>query len=202
MECIVHHCKVGDRTSAWPRYTGGCTDLVVPRASFERSLGMRTDAELDRQLAIDLPRSEVWTAAGARCLSPAQARAATPYARCVTQAVCAPALEWFAHAGVHARELARPHPLRVDILPCGSVSARKRLMLSVGVIEVSVFVTERLVVVSSNPAPRGRRRTSPRGDDGGRRAGARRRPRTAASPQRLAPVAKAHDESAREEGVE
>ena len=140
------------------------------------------------------PALEVWTAAGRAHLAPAQARAATPYARCVTQAVCAPALEWFAHAGVHARELARPHPLRVDILSCGSVSARKRLMLSVGVVEVSVFVTERLVVVSSNPTPRGRRRTSPGGDDGGRRAGARRRPRTA-SPQRLAPVAKAHDES-------
>ena len=203
--CVVHHCAAGDRPLEWPRFGGGCTDLVVPCSSFVRSLGMSTDAELDRQLPVDLPYGPRDQQAGVRCLtleSGARGHAVPGLLHAgrlcpCSSGSCTPvcllaSCECLTH-------------FESTFSPVGAFPLRKRLMLSLGPVDVSVFVSHRMVVVSSNPSPRLPIRGGHVSD--GRRANARRstailRRRSTASPQRLPSISHAQDESTGEEGVE
>ena len=136
----------------WPPYSGGNVELIVPRRCYDTYLGMRRAHELSKQLTIDLPRSDVRGPDGARVWNADDVLRVTPHARFCTQAVCAPILEWFMNAGLHAREIPTGyHPLRVRIFPCGSVTATKRLMVGMGIVEIGAFATTDVVVLSSNP---------------------------------------------------
>ena len=156
--CCVH--SVPDcETSTWPPYVGGTAmDIVAPLRSFEHTLGMARRHDVDRQLTVDLPRSYVLARDGAtRLLRPGAVHRETRHGRFCTQAVCAPVLEWFMHAGLFAWEVpGGNHPLRVAILRDGGVYARKRLMLSSeGMVEIAVYASGDAVVVSSQPSARG-----------------------------------------------
>lgn len=156
--CRVHSVR-DCATETWPRYAVGTSvEVFVPRASFERTLGMARRRDLDRQLAVDLPRSHVVRSSdGTRLLRVADVHSATRYARFCTQAVCAPVLEWFMRADLLAWEVpGGGHPLRVVVFGDGGLLARKRLMLATsGMVEVAVYVSDGAVVVSSQPcAPR------------------------------------------------
>lgn len=176
---------------------------------------MRRAHELSKQLTIDLPRSDVRGPDGARVWNADDVLRDTPHGRFCTQAVCAPILEWFMNAGLHAREIPIGyHPLRVRILSCGSVKVTKRLMVGMGIVEVGAFVTSDTVVLSSNPVdgstPRGhrprmlhRRRASARRRSGQLdTVGRRECRRTRLTAKRDAPVADKHDERCDDEGVQ
>ena len=136
----------------WPPYSGGNVELIVPRRCYDTYLGMRRAQEVTKQLNIDLPRSDVRGPDGSRVWNADDVRRVTSHARFCTQVVCAPILEWFMNAGLYAREIPTGHhPLRVRILPCGSVTVAKRLMVGMGIVEIGAFVTSDTVVISSNP---------------------------------------------------
>lgn len=136
----------------WPMYDGGDVELVVLRKQYEHCIGMPQEADLKRQLSIDLPRSLVHLPNGDRVVDADVLMKATPYSRCCTQAVCAPMLEWFMNAGLFARELTHGyHPLRVQITDCGSVVVTKNLALGMSKVCVGAYVTKTFVVLSSNP---------------------------------------------------
>lgn len=136
----------------WPPYCGGNVELIVPRRCYERYIGMRGASEMKRQLDVDLPRSDVRGPNGARLVHAEDVARHTPYGRFCTQAVCAPILEWLMSAGLHAREIPTGyHPLKVHILPCGSVTVSKRLLVGMGIVDIGAFVTPGVVILSSNP---------------------------------------------------
>ena len=126
--------------------------MVVPRRSYGLSLGMWRTSQLKRQLEVDLPRSDVHGSDGERITSADGVTSATPFGRFCTQAVCAPVLEWFLEAGLHAREMPTGHhPLRVRISKDGGVTVTKRLLVEIGIVDVGVLVSRDHVVVSSRP---------------------------------------------------
>lgn len=148
----------------WPPFSGGNVELIVPRRCYETYLGMRSSHELSKQLTIDLPRSDVRGPDGTRVWNADDVLRGTPHGRFCTQAVCAPILEWFMNAGLYAREIPTGHhPLRVRILPCGSVTVSKRLMVGMGMVDLGAFVTADVVILSSNTVDGGApRRHRPR----------------------------------------
>ena len=149
--CYVYASRSA-ATHHWPPYTGGHVELIVPRRSYEASLGMRRDSDVTKQLNLDLPRSDVRDSEGRRLLEATQVHDATPYGRFCTQAVCAPILEWFMHAGLFAREVQTGHhPMRVRILPCGGLLVSKRLHVGLGIVDLGAYVTREAVVLSTAP---------------------------------------------------
>ena len=113
------------------RLLGGDAEVVLSLGDYERDLGMPLEAQVRRQLEVDLPRCVV-RLDGARTRSADAVLGATAHPRLCTQAVVAPVLEWLLHAGWIAHELGdgAAAPLAVDVARHGATTrATKRLGL-------------------------------------------------------------------------
>lgn len=121
-EVIV--CNKPPHRNVWTHNIVSC-EVVLP--SHEYHLGMRTRDAVRRQLARDVPRSEVYVC-GTRVSTVDPVMRAAHDPRLCTQAVLAAPVEWLLDADIVAVELSQSSaPMRVDIDEAGSVRVRKRL---------------------------------------------------------------------------
>lgn len=118
-------------------------ELVLPISKIANDLGMDTSRALQKQLAVDLPRSFV-VVHGVRATTPSEVMRATRLGRFCTQAVLAPPIEWLlfrmmliAHEpAAHEEEQHTPMPMIVFV-EHQSVHVIKRLCLREWMNEVS-----------------------------------------------------------------
>ena len=134
-------------------------DTEVACVTTTYDVGLRTRAAVRRQLAVDLPRSEV-RVAGVRASTADEVLRAmsVDLARLCTQAVLAPPVEWLLAHGLVAHEVHDGGPMQVDA-DGGTVRVSKRLGLrtweddlgcgeSRGALRITVFADAQCVVVS------------------------------------------------------
>ena len=173
MDCV--HVFRG--RAEWPTDARVC-QVLMSASYYNTDLGMRTSSSVERQLAVDVPRSVVLVD-GHRVFTLPEVLGATRLPRFCTQAVLAPAIEWlmlssqwFAHEIPGAR-----HPMVVDIRGKTSLMVTKRLGVrewsgeSRGTAVLTVSVENDMVLVewAFTRAPRPAcARSAPAGDREGR----------------------------------
>ena len=89
-------------------------EIVLPLATYDADLGMRTRAAVRRQLDADVPRSVVLVD-DVRVKSTDEVLKAASHPRLCTQAVLAPPVEWLLRSGMVVHELRGSFPMVVDV---------------------------------------------------------------------------------------
>lgn len=113
MEVIVHTSQYGPHQ--WPSVRSDQqTEMIVPLASFDADLGMKTEQEVRKQLCLDVPRSRVFVR-GHRTLDPNFVYRTCKVPRLCTQAAMAPIAEWILYSGMLLVELPSKPPLCVFV---------------------------------------------------------------------------------------